>query len=58
MLKTFLNPNHPPLISPHSVSSKEGEVAQVNYYEEICEHLALRKDFVIYDESDKMSLLK
>ena len=44
MLKTFLDPNN-------------SELDQ-NYYEDICEHLALRKDFVIYDESDKLSLLK
>jgi len=46
MLKTFLSPTHPNLWDSN------------NYYEEICEHLALRKDFVIYDEADKMSLLR
>ncbi len=44
MLKTFLNPNN--------------NLLWANYYEEICDNLWLRKDFVIYDESDKMSLLK
>ena len=44
MLKKFLNPNNTEL--------------DKNYYEEICEHLSLRKDFVIYDEADKMSLLR
>jgi polyphosphate kinase 2 (PPK2 family) len=44
MLKKFLNPNNTEL--------------DQNYYEDICEHLHLRKDFVIYDESDKMSLLR
>jgi len=29
-----------------------------NLYEEISERIGLRKDFVIYDESDKMSVLK
>jgi len=44
MLKKFLDPNNTEL--------------EQNYYEDICEHLSLRKDFVIYDESDKISLLK
>ena len=44
MLKTFLNP--------------ECNLLGSNYYEEICNNLWLRKDFVIYDESDKMSLIK
>jgi len=44
MLKTFLDPNNNSL--------------DKNYYEEICEHLSLRKDFVIYDETDKLSVLK
>jgi len=52
MLKTFLNPTHPPLTPPY----EGGEF--VNYYSEICEHLNLRKDFLIYDESDKMSILR
>jgi len=43
MLKIFLDP--------------KCNLLGYNYYEEICEHLWLRKDFVIYDESDKMSLL-
>jgi len=46
ILKTFLSPTHPNLWDSN------------NYYEEICEHLALRKDFVIYDEADKISLLR
>lgn len=44
MLKTFLDP--------------KCQLLDRNYYEDICEHLWLRKDFVIYDESDKMSLIK
>jgi len=44
MLKTFLDPNNNKL--------------DQNYYEDICEHLSLRKDFVIYDEADKISLLR
>ncbi len=61
MLKTFLSPTHPPLdnnIIPPSKGGLGGETSCTNYYEDICEHLWLRKDFVIYDESDKMSLLK
>jgi DNA helicase-2/ATP-dependent DNA helicase PcrA len=44
MLKTFLDPNNNKL--------------DKNYYWEICEHLGLRKDFLIYDESDKLSVLR
>ncbi|MDQ7010014.1 MAG: 3'-5' exonuclease [Candidatus Gracilibacteria bacterium] len=47
MLKTFLSPTHPQIDEEYK-----------NYYGEICEHLNLRKDFLIYDESDKSSVLR
>jgi len=60
MLKTFLDPKHPNLDNTMSSSPLwKGIIGDfTSYYEDICEHLSLRKDFVIYDEADKLSLLK
>ncbi len=52
-LKQALNPK-----ATFFTSLPEEEKLNNNYYSEISERLGLKKDFIIYDEQDKLSILK